>query len=262
MGSMIDLVHRNDLPTVLLIDDDMVSREVVATLITMGGYPVHTAADGESALNLMANKECEPGVILMDAQMPGLSGTALIGQLRAASKAAVVVISASAPPKEVALAADGALLKPFTPDDLTALLEKRATAAGGAPAAHGLRPGELVVNPETLAQLREMMPETAVKQIYEAIVADIERRLAAIRTAGEQNDAAEVRRLGHAIKGGCAMAGAAQAARLGGLIEQGALEVTGSQGYVNHLDNSAPVLEDLRVAAENLKRMLKVEFPS
>jgi hypothetical protein len=58
------------------------------------------------------------------------------------------------------------------------------------------------------------------------------------------------------------MAGAAQAARLGGLIEEGALEVTVAGGYVNHLDNSAPVLKDLRIAAENLKRMLVVEFPS
>jgi CheY-like chemotaxis protein len=259
---MLDLVHRNDLPTVLLIDDDMVSREVVATVLTMGGYAVHTAVDGESALKLIATCECEPGVILMDAQMPGLSGAALMVKLRAASKATLVVVSASAPPQEVVAAADGALLKPFTPDDLSTLLEKRATAAGGAEASHGLRPGEPVVNPETLAQLREMMPEAAVKQIYEAIIADIDRRLAAIQAAVQNNDAAEVRRLGHAIKGGCAMAGAVQAARLGALIEQGALEVTGAQGYVNHLDNNAPVLDDLSAAAQNLKRMLKAEFPS
>src|ERR1019366_2965208 len=109
---MLDLVHRNDLPTVLLIDDDMVSREVLATVLTMGGYPVHTADDGESAIKLIASCVCEPGVILMDAQMPGLSGTALIKELRAASKATVVVISASGPPKEVVAAADGLLLKP------------------------------------------------------------------------------------------------------------------------------------------------------
>jgi CheY-like chemotaxis protein len=259
---MLDLVHHNDLPTVLLIDDDMVSREVVATILTMGGYPVHTAVDGESALDMMADGACEPGVILMDAQMPGLSGTALIGQLRAATKAGVVVISASAPAEDVVAAADGVLLKPFRPEALNALLEKRATVTGGAPVAHGLRPDEQVVNPETLAQLRDMMPETAVRQIYEAIIADIDRRLTAIQTAVQRNDAAEVRRLGHAIKGGCAMAGAAQAARLGALIEQGALEGSDSQGHVNHLDNNAPVLEDLRVAAENLKSMLRVEFPS
>jgi CheY-like chemotaxis protein len=257
---MLDLVHPNDHPTVLLIDDDMVSREVVATVLTMGGYPVHTASDGETAVKMVARGECVPGVILMDAQMPGLSGTALIKQLRTASKASVVVISASAPPQVMVVAADGVLLKPFTPAHLTALLEKRA--AKTADAGHDPPSAEAVVNPETLAQLRDMMPEAAVKQIYEAIVADIDRRLSAIRAAIVNNDAAEVRRLGHAIKGGCGMAGAAQAARLGGLIEEGALEVTVAGGYVNHLDNSAPVLKDLRIAAENLKRMLVVEFPS
>jgi CheY-like chemotaxis protein len=257
---MLDLVHPDDHPTVLLIDDDMVSREVVATVLTMGGYPVHTAADGESAMKMMTSGECVPGVILMDAQMPGLSGAALIKQLRTATEAKVVVISASSPPARLIVAADGVLLKPFTPAHLTALLENRS--ARTAEAGRELPPVDAVVNPETLAQLRELMPETAVKQIYEAIIADIARRLTAIQAAIGKNDAAEVRRLGHAIKGGCGMAGAAQAARLGGLIENGALEVTGSVATVNHLDNNAPVLEDLRSAAENLKRMLVVEFPS
>jgi CheY-like chemotaxis protein len=256
---MLDLVHPNDHPTVLLIDDDMVSREVVATVLTMGGYPVHTAVDGESSLRLIASRECEPGVILMDAQMPGLSGTALMKKLRAASNAGIVVISASAPPEELSAAADGVLLKPFKPQELTALLQKRAGKAMSGDRASAVK---AVVNRETLAQLREIMPEAAVKQIYEAIIADIDRRLAAIQAAVQKNDAAEVRRIGHAVKGGCAMAGAAEAARLGALIEDGALEVTGPQGTVNHLDNSAPVLEELHAAAENLKRMLVDEFPS
>jgi CheY-like chemotaxis protein len=254
---MLDLVHPNDHPTVLLIDDDMVSREVVATILTMGGSPVHTASDGESAVDMVASGECAPGVILVDAQMPGLSGAALIRQLRSASKAILIVISASGPPQDMVEAADGLLLKPFRPEDLTSMLEKRAAGA-----THDLPAAEPVVNPETLAQLREMMPEAAVKQIYDAIIADIDRRLMAIQAAILKNDSAEVRRLGHAIKGGCGMAGAAQAARLGAQIEDGALEVTGSQGYVNHLDNNAPVLDELRAAAENLKRMLVVEFPS
>jgi CheY-like chemotaxis protein len=256
---MLDLVHPNEHPTVLLIDDDMVSREVVATVLTMGGYPVHTAADGETALKMLAGGQCDPGVVLMDAQMPGLSGTALIEQLRAATEATVIVISASAPPAGVGSAADGVLMKPFKPEDLTALLERRAAASKSGKSQAVAEP---VVNEEILAQLREMMPEAAVRQIYEAIVADIERRVTAIQTAAARNDAAEVRRLGHAIKGGCGMAGAAQAARLGALIEDGALEVNGPGGTINHLDNSSPVLVDLRSAAENLKRMLKFEFPS
>jgi len=126
------------------------------------------------------------------------------------------------------------------------------------PAAEGLDPDETIVNPETLAQLREMMPDTAVRQIYEAIVADLARRIAALEAAIAKDDDLEVRRIGHAIKGGCSMAGALQVARMGAVIEGGGIGVTGSG--VNHLDNGSTVLRDLRAAAANLQRMLEGEF--
>jgi CheY-like chemotaxis protein/HPt (histidine-containing phosphotransfer) domain-containing protein len=254
---MLDIVTRRDLPTVLLIDDDLVSREVMATVLTMSGYTVHTAADGTSALDLLAGEECVPGVILMDAQMPGLSGTQLIEQLRAHTKARLYAISASNAPDQVIAAADGFLLKPFAPEALTKLLEDHL-AQSQPPAASGLDPDETIVNPATLAQLREMMPEAAVRQIFEAIVADLARRIPALVAAIAKNDLAEVCRIGHAIKGGCSMAGALQAARIGALIEGGGIEVTGTG--VNQVDNSAAVLRDLRAAAANLRRMLDAEF--
>jgi CheY-like chemotaxis protein len=233
----------------LLIDDDMISREVMATVLTMSGYTVHTAVSGEAALDLLAAGECVPGVILMDAQMPGLSGTQLIEQLRARSRAIVYAISGSGAPEDVVAAADGFLLKPFGPDALGRMLEKRQAQSAPA-AARKKSPSRPVVNPETLAQLREMMPEAAVRQIYAAIVADLARRIAALEVAIAKNDAAEIRRIGHAIKGGCSMAGALQAASIGAAFE--------SPG--NHLDNNSALLEDLRAAALNLKRMLEAEF--
>ena len=41
---MLGIGASRDLPTVLIIDDDMVSREVMATVLTMTGYTIHTAA--------------------------------------------------------------------------------------------------------------------------------------------------------------------------------------------------------------------------
>ena len=254
---MLEIVTRHDLPTLLLIDDNMVSREVMATVLTMSGYTVHTAADGPAALDLLAAGECVPGVILMDAQMPGLSGTQLIEQLRALTQARLYTISASNAPDQVIAAADGFLLKPFTPEALTKLIEEHQ-AQLQPPAADGLDSDETIVNPETLAQLREMMPETAVRQIYQAIVADLGRRIAALEAAIAKGDDPEVRRIGHAIKGGCSMAGALQVARMGAVIEGGGIGVTGSG--VNHLDNGSTVLRDLRAAAANLQRMLEAEF--
>ncbi len=96
------------------------------------------------------------------------------------------------------------------------------------------------------------MSEPAVRQIYAAIVADLARRIALLEAAISKKDVAEVRRIGHAIKGGCGMAGALQAARLGAELES----------PVNHLDNSPALLEKLRAAAASLERMLEVEFPA
>jgi HPt (histidine-containing phosphotransfer) domain-containing protein len=72
-----------------------------------------------------------------------------------------------------------------------------------------------------------------------------------------KGDAAEIRRIGHAIKGGCGMAGALQAARLGALLEATPLNFKDNQ-----LDNSADLLSDLRAAAQGLERMLDAELPA
>ena len=63
------------------------------------------------------------------------------------------------------------------------------------------------MNPETLGQFRQLMPEATVREIYAASL-PISTRLAALEIAIAQSDSDEVRRIGHAIKGGCAMAGA------------------------------------------------------
>jgi CheY-like chemotaxis protein/HPt (histidine-containing phosphotransfer) domain-containing protein len=255
---MLGLTTNLQLPTVLLIDDDLVSREVIATLLTMSGYTVHTAADGAESLKLLSAGNCLPDAILMDAQMPGLSGTRLIAELRSRCKAVLIAISASKPPAEVVAAADGFLLKPFRADALRKLLKQHRAQTLSSAALAGesfLDPSQPVVNAETLAQLREMMPEDAVREIYAAIVADLTLRQSALEAAIAKGDASEVRRIGHAISGGCGMAGALQAARLGALIESGVLE---GEGY--QLDNNASVLRDLRSAALNLERMLEAEF--
>jgi CheY-like chemotaxis protein len=253
---MLNFETRRKLPTLLLIDDDMVSREVTATVLTMSGYAVHTAVDGPKGLEMLAGGECAPEVVLMDAQMPGLSGPGLIAELRTRTEAQIYVISGSNPPAEVAAAADGFLLKPFDAQALEKLLDGNpSTAAEARPTR--LDPNDPVINSETLAQFKGMMPEAAVREIYSAVVADLIKRAQALEAAIAKGDDREVRRIGHAIKGGCGMAGAIQAARLGALFEEFQADMES-----NHLDNSMALLSDLRAATRNLERMLEAELPA
>jgi CheY-like chemotaxis protein len=248
---MFQLAPDRELPVVLLIDDDLVSREVSATLLTMSGYSVHTAESGPKALEMLDGGACLPGVILMDVQLPGLSGNELIAAFRARTRAQVYLVSASDLPP--GMVADGFLRKPFDADALRRLLEKRKPEAG----VSFLDAQQPVISVEILSKLRKMMPEPAVRQIYLALVADLGRRIAALEAAMAQKDAAEVRRIGHAIKGGCGMAGAMQAARLGAL-----LEALPAGERDNQLDNSAALVRDLRAAAQGLQRMLDAELPA
>ena len=242
---------------VLLIDDDLVSREVVATVLSMAGYSVHTAEDGAAALALIAPAEgqpepaksrgIQPDAILMDAQMPGLSGTRLIAALRARTPARIFAVSGSHPSDEIVSAADGFLLKPFSAKAVAELLE--SSAPESSPSL--LDASDPVVSAEVLAQFRQLMPEPALRNLYETVVADLGRRIDALAEAMAKGDRAEVRRIGHTIKGGCGMAGAVEAARLGAL-----LEAWGGQAGDNHLDNTDVLLRDLRTAARRLKNML------
>jgi len=202
-------------PAVLLIDDDLISREVIATILTLHGYTLHTAESGEEAVALLDRRDFEPQAVLVDVKLPGLNGVALVEALRSRSGAAVYAISGSNPPEELQAAVDGFLLKPFSPDTLQKLLD-----------AHHRKPDEPaatddlpVLSARILGEFRQMMNEAAVREIYAVVVGDLRGRIAALESAMARRDAAEVRRIGHTIKGGCGMAGALQAARLGARFE-------------------------------------------
>lgn len=254
---MLDFGPQHELPEVLLIDDDLVSREVAATLLTMIGYTVQTAESGPASLKMLETGAIRPGVILMDAQMPGVSGIEFVRELRAAVHAAAIyIVSGSQPPEEVVSAADGLLLKPYTVEELRGLLEHGGPHHPAKAARSYLNPGDQVLNPEVLTQLRQLMPREAVREIYHTMVADLDRRIEGLEAAIDRHDAEEVRRIGHAIKGGCGMAGAVQAARLGALLEN----VPSNSPEDDSFDDSRALLEDLRAAAVVLGHMLEGEL--
>ncbi|HEX3893206.1 MAG TPA: response regulator [Terracidiphilus sp.] len=234
--------------TVLLVDDDLISREVIATILTMSGHTLHTASDGLSAVAMLEESKCEPQVILVDVQMPGLNGAKLIEKLRTLSDASIYAISGSGLPADLETVVDGFLLKPFSPESLQKLLDQNDRTASHRTEVTIEEP---VVSAKILSQFRQMMPEPTVREVYVAVVSDLKKRGVALEEAIARKDAVAVRRIGHTIKGGCGMAGARQAARLGGLLE----------AESDDLNNSASIRHELKLAQENLERMLEVEFP-
>lgn len=58
--------------SILVVDDDPSSRDIVRTYLESRGYTVATAFDGKDALGKL--EEVQPAVLLLDVMMPGMDG--------------------------------------------------------------------------------------------------------------------------------------------------------------------------------------------
>ncbi len=65
---------------VLVIEDDPLQSELLAVFVQSAGYDVVTAATGKEALNLFV--ELQPDVVLLDYELPDMSGKQIVEQLR------------------------------------------------------------------------------------------------------------------------------------------------------------------------------------
>src|SRR5436309_697070 len=65
---------------ILVVDDDAISRQVLAKLLTAAGYKCHVCKDGSEALEAVHAKP--PSLLLLDFDMPGLNGAEVLTRLR------------------------------------------------------------------------------------------------------------------------------------------------------------------------------------
>jgi two-component system cell cycle response regulator DivK len=72
---------RGSQPLVLVVEDNPVNLELAATLLEEQGCEVLVATTGAAALQLLA--EVHPDLILMDVQLPGMSGYQVTRRLKA-----------------------------------------------------------------------------------------------------------------------------------------------------------------------------------
>lgn len=61
---------------VLVVDDDLDHRLIVAEMLVNAGYTVMTAKDGEVAMNTLTSSADKPDLIILDLMMPEKDGLA------------------------------------------------------------------------------------------------------------------------------------------------------------------------------------------
>jgi DNA-binding NtrC family response regulator len=114
-------------PRILIVEDDDTLRVTLQRFLARSGHEVKVAADGESALRVA--REFLADVVLVDLNLPGMNGLAVIGGLRDAGHEAVPVVMTAYPEVRSAVAALKAgaydyINKPFDLGDLASLVER------------------------------------------------------------------------------------------------------------------------------------------
>ncbi len=125
--------RNRSLVTVLLVDDYADALEVWELFLSAAGFTVGTATDGVAGLEKA--RLLKPDVIVMDLQMPGLSGAEVAQALRADQATRHIPLIAATGHSRTQLSDaraagfDSIIVKPCDPDDLVAEIRRLAGAA-------------------------------------------------------------------------------------------------------------------------------------
>ena len=113
----------NQTATLLIVDQDPISRQRLRDLFETGGYRAVTASEPSSALRVLNGVRCD--LVVLDIEMPGIDGLDLCKLLRArptTNKLPILVLSATDDERRKVEAfssgADDYIVKPSTPGEL------------------------------------------------------------------------------------------------------------------------------------------------
>jgi two-component system KDP operon response regulator KdpE len=107
---------------ILIVDDDSQARRVLRAALVARGYEVDDAWNGEEALQKV--REQPPDLVLLDLNLPDLSGLEICRSIRDSSEVSVIVVSVKRAEFEKVAAleagADDYITKPFGVEELVA----------------------------------------------------------------------------------------------------------------------------------------------
>jgi two-component system KDP operon response regulator KdpE len=108
--------------TVLVIDDDKAVKRLLHIVLNAYGYIVHEAATGHEGI--LQHVSLEPDLILLDMELPDMTGIEAMKVIREWSKTPILILSVHNRDTEIVEALDGGaddyIVKPFSMNELMA----------------------------------------------------------------------------------------------------------------------------------------------
>jgi response regulator RpfG family c-di-GMP phosphodiesterase len=130
------ITSHEESPRILVVDDEDTIREILADFLSMEGFVVDTAEDGQDALERISNAHYD--MVLSDLKMPRMGGIELLGEISKRASGVITVIMTGFGTVETAIDAmkRGAydyVMKPFKMEEVVHIvrrgLEKRKLEA-------------------------------------------------------------------------------------------------------------------------------------
>lgn len=119
--------------SILIVDDDPDSLDIVRTFLESRGYHVTTAPDGQSALSRL--EEVQPALVLLDVMMPGMDGWEVARVIKnhpdfGDTRVVMLTARSGFADKQEGLrsGADDYIVKPIRLDELATRVEKNLEA--------------------------------------------------------------------------------------------------------------------------------------
>jgi two-component system, OmpR family, KDP operon response regulator KdpE len=141
----------NDHRRILVVDDEPQITRVLRTSLSIQGYDLRVANDGETALEIM--KDWIPDLVITDLSMPNMDGLELSRRIRAKLLVPIIVLSVKGEERTKVQAldagADDYVTKPFGMEELLARvranLRRQPPPGGDAPAV--IETGDFRIDP-------------------------------------------------------------------------------------------------------------------
>ena len=125
----------NEQQTILVIEDDAMTRDVIQRHLERAGFHVTTAVDGKAGLQSVF--DINPALVILDINMPYMDGFTVCERIRELSSVPIIMLTARAEPEEIVkgleLGADDYIPKPFNKDVLVARARANLRRAAAPP---------------------------------------------------------------------------------------------------------------------------------
>jgi OmpR family response regulator RpaB len=146
---------------ILIVDDEPSIRQILETRLSIRGYTVILAANGEEALYLFHNEH--PDLVILDIMLPKIDGYEVCSQIRKKSQAPIIMLTALGDISDrvmgLELGADDYVMKPFSPKELEARIRSVLRRVDSKNA--------LINNPhKSILQIGSLVIDTNKRQVF------------------------------------------------------------------------------------------------